>query len=293
MKLSTIALTQKEQEEIERLLAFSEHSPMEVTDLWKMMDIVWDEIGCDSDNLDPEKISAYYSHPVWTLNGLFIEQDDVSMGHREAIASWITNNQISNVLDYGGGFGTLARLIAAKGSNIEIDIHEPFPSQLAIAKVESFSNIHFVGSLDNSYDCLVCIDVIEHVPDPLDLFAMMVKSVKIGGFLVIANCFYPVIKCHLSSTLHFKYTFDKFAVMMGLKVMGQCPDSHATIYKKVTANAISWEKVRKLEQLSRTTFPIKELLSFALNIPKEMTKNVIGLKNFSTLKTQLKKSSIS
>ena len=287
MQLGINDLTQNENQEIQRLLAFSQHSPVELSDLWRMMDIVWDEIGCDSSNLEPEKISAYYSHPVWTLNGLFIEQDDVSMQHREAIASWITNNQFSRVLDYGGGFGTLARLIAAKDKNIAVDIHEPFPSQLSIAKVKEFSNIHFVGSLDHAYDCLICIDVLEHIPDPLDLFAKMIEGIKIEGVLVIANCFYPEIKCHLPSTMHFKYTFDQFASMMGLQVIGKCSGSHATLYKKVVATAINWEKVRKLERLSRMTFPIKENLSFILNLLRKLTKSVIGPQNFNTLKTRL------
>jgi 2-polyprenyl-3-methyl-5-hydroxy-6-metoxy-1,4-benzoquinol methylase len=260
MQLSTIALTQQEQEEIERLLAFSEHSPMRVKDLWKMMDIVWDEMDCDNNNLDPEKISAYYRHPVWTLNGLFIEQDDVSMGHREAMAKWITNNQISNLVDYGGGFGTLARLVAARDSNIEIDIHEPFPSRLAIAKMREFPNVKFVASLDYEYDCLVCIDVLEHVPNPLELFAMMIASVKMGGFLMIANCFYPEIKCHLPSTLHFRYTFNLCAMMMGLRVMGNCKGSHATIYKKISARPINWRSLRIVEWLSKKFFRFTKFL---------------------------------
>lgn len=59
MQLGINDLTQNENQEIQRLLAFSQHSPMELSDLWRMMDIVWDEIGCDSSNLEPEKISAY------------------------------------------------------------------------------------------------------------------------------------------------------------------------------------------------------------------------------------------
>jgi 2-polyprenyl-3-methyl-5-hydroxy-6-metoxy-1,4-benzoquinol methylase len=275
MQLSTIALTNREHQEIERLLAFSDHFPIEVTDLWRMMDIVWDEMGCDSDNLDPEKISAYYSHPVWTLNGLFIEQDDVSMGHRQAIASWIVNNQISNVLDYGGGFGTLARLIAAKASNIKIDIHEPFPSQLAIVKMQEFYNVHFVTSLDHEYDCLVCMDVLEHVPDPLRLFAMMIESVKIGGFLMIANCFYPEIKCHLPATLHFRYTFNLCAMIMGLRVVGNCKGSHATIYKRVSARPIDWQRLRRVERLSEKLFSISDFLGCGASSLKRFARSVI------------------
>jgi ubiquinone/menaquinone biosynthesis C-methylase UbiE len=276
MQLSTIELTKREQQEIERLLAFSEHSPMGVKDLWKMMDIVWDEMECDNHRPDPEKISAYYSHPVWTLNGLFIEQDDVSMGHREAIASWITNNRISSVLDYGGGFGTLARLIAAKGGHIDLNIYEPFPSQLAIAKMREFSNVSFVDSLDYEYDCLVCIDVLEHVPNPLELFAMMITSVKMGGVLIIANCFYPEIKCHLPSTLHFRYTFNLCAMMMGLRVMGNCKGSHATIYKRVSARPINWPLLIAIEKLSRKFFLMSEIFNSGVDLLRQLTALMLG-----------------
>ena len=61
----------------------------------------------------------------------------------------------------------------------------------------------------------------------------MIKSVKTGVYLVIANCFYPVIKCHLPQNFHLKYTFNQFTKMLGLEVIGLLEDSHATIYKKV------------------------------------------------------------
>lgn len=276
MQLSTIALTKAENVEIERLLSFSKHSPFHLTDLWMMMDIVWDEMGCDNENLDFDKISSYYSHPVWTLNGLFIEQDEVSIGHREAIATWITNNNISNVLDYGGGFGTLARLIATKDSDIKIDIHEPFPSQLAIAKMQEFPNVNFVSSFERNNDCLVCIDVLEHVDNPLDLFGTMIENVKVGGFLVIANCFYPYIKCHLPSTFHFRHTFDMFAEKMGLQVIGQCEGSHAMLYQKVEAKIFDWKEIYQLEQQSRKNFPVNQAISYSRRGFKKIVRFVLG-----------------
>ena len=273
VELNSIALTRTEAQEIERLLAFSKHSPMEVTDLWKMMDIVWDEIGCDNSNLEPDKIAEYYSHPIWTLNGLFIEQDDVSMGHREAIANWIVNNNVSSVLDYGGGFGTLARLIASKNSNIAIEIHEPFPSQLAIEKMQDFSSVSFVDSFSGNYDCLVCIDVLEHVPNPIELFSTMIENVKTGGFLVIANCFYPAIECHLPSAFHFRYTFNRFAEFMGLQVVGPCQGSHAVIYRKISEKDVNWRKINQLELLSKISFPVVQILRNTLSILKRLIKS--------------------
>ena len=48
------------------------------------------------------------------LNGLFIEADATSMMHRRAIADWVVERgaSIRKLLDFGGGFGTLASLIA-------------------------------------------------------------------------------------------------------------------------------------------------------------------------------------
>jgi len=163
----------------------------------------------------------------------FIEQHDISMRHRHAISNWVVQNNFKNIVDYGGGFGTLARLIAEKDTNIEINIYEPYPSDFGLKRALEFKNIRFIDKLEDDYDCLIAIDVLEHVPDPLINFAEMIKSVKLSGYLVIANNFRPVIKCHLPQVFHFRYTFNQFAIMMGLEVIGALKDSHATIFKKV------------------------------------------------------------
>ncbi|MFV9931190.1 MAG: hypothetical protein AB8V10_06410 [Francisella endosymbiont of Hyalomma asiaticum] len=61
----------------------------------------------------------------------------------------------------------------------------------------------------------------------------MIKSVKTDDYLVIANCFHPVIKCHLPQIFHLKYTLNQFVKILGLEDTGLLEDSHATIYKKV------------------------------------------------------------
>jgi len=108
-------LTKTEKEEIEKLLKREKQGLSDLEQMWYLMDLIWDHYKCDNQDLDWEKIGAFYSHPVWLLNGLFIEQHDVSMGHRHAISDWIVNHKFKNVVDFGGGFGTLARLIAQKG----------------------------------------------------------------------------------------------------------------------------------------------------------------------------------
>lgn len=65
---------------------FDEKKSAEVDDIWNIMNKVWDDMGLDNKNYNLEQLSKYYSHPVWFLNGLFIETDEISMNHRKSIA---------------------------------------------------------------------------------------------------------------------------------------------------------------------------------------------------------------
>ena len=268
INLTNKNLTQKEKEEIEKLLKRQKEGLNDLEQMWYLMDLIWDELGCDNKNLDWEKIGKFYSHPVWLLNGLFIEQHDISMKHRHAISDWIVKHNFKNVVDFGGGFGTLGRLIAEKNKNIKVYIFEPYPSEFGLKRAADFENIQFINKLESNYDCLVSIDVLEHLPDPLGEFDKMIKSVKKDGYLVIANCFAPVIKCHLPQTFHLRYTFDMFARMMGLEVIGHLEGSHAIIYKKIREKKQNWKKIRFYEKLSKITFPIIEFLKTILKTVK-------------------------
>jgi 2-polyprenyl-3-methyl-5-hydroxy-6-metoxy-1,4-benzoquinol methylase len=269
---------------IEELLMSRNSSNIEVQEIWGLMDKVWDELECNNQNIDQQKLNDFYNHPIWLLNGLFIEQHPLSMQHRRAIANWINENcqKISSVIDFGGGFGTLARLIAKDNENISIDICEPHPNPVALEKIKEYANINFIDLPKTEYDCLVCTDVLEHVSDPLDLLAVMIGMVKINGYLIIANCFYPDIKCHLPSTFHLRYTFDKFAQIMGLEVVGICQGSHGTIYIKSKQVEIAFDKIRKLEKTSKFLFPFLILNDYFRRIFRKIPK-ILSISNQKNL----------
>ena len=272
--LSNINLTAAEREEIEKLLK-RQNSTLknDLEQMWYLMDWVWDDFGCNNKVLDWERIDRFYSHPVWLLNGLFIEQHDVSMGHRHAISDWIVTKDFKSILDYGGGFGTLARLIAQKEPQLQVYIYEPHSSDFGLKRAKEFKNIHVIDKIETKYDCLVSTDVLEHVPNPLDVFEKMIKAIKVKGYLLIANNFYPVIKCHLPQTYHLRYSFNAFASMMGLKVVGPLKGSHAIIYRKMEEIEPNWRKIRFFERLSKITFPIIEILKPILRpIKRVITK---------------------
>ncbi len=87
-------LTNTEKEEIEKLLNRENKNIIDdLEQMWYLMDLIWDDYRCDSQNLNWENIGKFYSHPVWLLNGLFIAQHKISMGHRHAISDWIVRNK--------------------------------------------------------------------------------------------------------------------------------------------------------------------------------------------------------
>lgn len=262
--LSDNDLSANEKVELARLLSLqTDRVSGDLERVWFLMDSVWDEYGCDNMALDWSRIGKFYAHPVWLLNGLFIEQDDISMGHRHAISGWVAEKGFLKIVDYGGGFGTLARMVAQKCPALTVDIYEPHPSEFGLKRVEEFKNIKVKSKLDEDYDALLSTDVLEHVEDPLIVLSIMIDSVRINGYLVIANCFYPVIKCHLPQNFHFRFTFNLFAKLMGLERIGQLNGSHATIYKKSVKKTINWGLLRKVEVMSKNMFP---LIQFAVSI---------------------------
>ena len=277
MKLDTKFLSENDLRSIDSMILQSPHNPPHLEDMWQLIDDTWDKIGCNTENLYTDKVHEFYAHPVWLLNGMFIEKDELSMQHRNAISDWIVKNKFRTVLDYGGGFGTLAELIARKDASVSVDIYEPYPSEYALLRADDYSNIDFISTIDGKYDCLVSTDVLEHVLDPLKLFSEMVKSVKIDGYLIIANNFYPVIKCHLPSTFHLRYTFRIFTYIMGLNVVGPCEGSHATIYYKKKDIVFNWQKIRKYEHISIMVYPILNYIH--INIYRKLKMVYKGKEN--------------
>jgi 2-polyprenyl-6-hydroxyphenyl methylase/3-demethylubiquinone-9 3-methyltransferase len=255
IQFDTIDLTDAERERMKDIIAQQRDGLTDLEQIWYLMDLAWNECGCDNKKLDFDKVAQFYSHPVWLLNGLFIEQDDISMGHREAISDWVVQNRCKKIIDYGGGFGTLAKMIARKDHNSNVYIYEPHPSEYCLRRLKKYENIEFIGTISEQYDCVVSTDVLEHVPDPLKDFADMIAHVHVGGYLIVANCFYPVIKCHLPQNFHFRYTFKFFAKIMGVEVMGNLSGTHAIIFKKNRETKTNWIVVRICEKISRFAFP--------------------------------------
>lgn len=185
--------------------------------MWALMDEPWIELECNPLYMD-ERITAYYQHPVWMLNGLFIEQHAESLENRRIFTDWIVQQAPSRIADFGGGFGGLARFVGEALPNSQVEVIDPHPHPAAIAMAASTPNVRFVSELRGSYDLLVATDVFEHVPDPLGLVAETAGYLHADGQYLMANCFQPVIRCHLPQLFHFHFAWDAAMRAMGFQI---------------------------------------------------------------------------
>jgi 2-polyprenyl-3-methyl-5-hydroxy-6-metoxy-1,4-benzoquinol methylase len=228
--------------------------------VWEEMDRVWRQLGLDNSRpLVDQPIADFYKHPVWLMNGVFTALDPVSASHREAIARSLVESEAKLIADFGGGFGELARAVSRIVPAAKVSIIEPYPSRTGLELIQREPRIQFVSTVSaDSCDAIVAQDVLEHVADPVGLASEIADSVRKGGIVIFANCFYPVIQCHLPSTFHLRHTFPMVMKALGLRYVGTVDGaSHAQVFER--AGHLDLRRARSAERISRILGPIVNL----------------------------------
>jgi len=258
-------------QELNYLSCFSGKN-LKVEDVWKLMDETWDYCSAGYRQDDELAVSLFYASPVWLLNGIFTECDSLSKQHRESISQWVAKIEPHLVVDFGGGYGSLARKIAETCLKSEVKIVEPYPKKIAKHLAEPYKNLEYISKLPESADIIVAQDVLEHVSDPLNVFSQLLDSTKVGGYVIVANCFYPVMKCHLPHVFHFRYSFRFIAPMLGCDYIGTLPGAnHVQIFRK-NGRKKNWRQTRIFEKMSYFIFPICEVSKYILKYVFSRTK---------------------
>lgn len=225
--------------------------------VWKEMDRVWHSYKMDNTRpLSEQRTAEFYSHPVWLMNGIFTHLDPISSGHRHAIAEYLKQSNFKELADYGGGFGEMALTLRKVIPDSDVTVVEPYPSTYGLERLRLDSRVRVQPHLpENSFDAVIAQDVLEHVEDPVLLAYKLSQSVKLGGVVVFANCFFPYIDCHLPSTFHLRHTFTKVMKDMGLKYKGVIKGAfHAQVFERTSD--VNLEAGRKAEILSRKLAPV-------------------------------------
>lgn len=218
--------------------------------VWQLMDEQWIAFGCDPVHYDA-RVTAFYRHPVWMLNGLFIEQHAQSLENRRAFTAWVAAQRPGRLADFGGGFGGLARFIGEALPSTQVEVVDPHPHPAAIAVAASTPNVRFVPALSGDYAMLIATDVFEHVLDPIGLAADTAQHLCLGGHYLIANCFQPVILCHLPQLFHLDIAWEALMTNMGLEPGERV--QYGRVYRR--AGELDVSAARRVGECARRLYP--------------------------------------
>jgi SAM-dependent methyltransferase len=132
----------------------------------------------------PEEIAAFYRDSERL-------GDDLEAWHAtperqawtKSIVSVAQNNDVKSVLDVGAGGGHDLRALSGSGYQmVAVEPNEALRSSITrAAKFESIADV------EGHFDLVLCIDVLEHVPDPESLLTQIIDRVRMGGLLIVAT----------------------------------------------------------------------------------------------------------
>ena len=94
----------------------------------------------------------------------------------------------SRILDIGAGSGAFVKLLRDHGfSNVDaLEINqEKFKESVKLYSIDLNSN--FSGKINNMYDCIVAIEVIEHLENPINFLRECSKILNDGGYLILST----------------------------------------------------------------------------------------------------------
>ena len=97
----------------------------------------------------------------------------------------------SPILDYGGGAGALVHYIASKGFTA-VDIADIPSKTIEFVAKQMSSMLRNIITLDSQgtlpahdYAVIICVDVLEHAPQPLAVMKNFLQSLRTGGLLIL------------------------------------------------------------------------------------------------------------
>lgn len=148
----------------------------------------------NADHQELDKFSQL-AHRWWDPNSEFKPLHDINPLRLEYIDS-LAGLAGKQVLDVGCGGGILSESMAARGASVTgIDLGEKALKVAKLHLLESGQKVDYrliaveelAQQAPGSFDVITCMEMLEHVPDPLSVVKSCAQLVKPGGYVFFST----------------------------------------------------------------------------------------------------------
>ena len=154
-----------------------------------------EENGINADPAELEKFSQL-AHRWWDPNSEFKPLHEINPLRLDYIAELVGGLEGKTVLDVGCGGGILSESMACKGARVTgVDLGDKALKVAKLHLLESGLQVDYrkisVESLakeqPHHYDVVTCMEMLEHVPDPMSVISSCAQLVKPGGWVFFST----------------------------------------------------------------------------------------------------------
>jgi len=149
-------------------------------------------------NVDPEEIKKFedMASRWWDLKGEFKPLHQINPLRLNYVLSKANGLFGKMVLDVGCGGGILSESMAKQGANVTgLDMGKDPLEVARLHALETRTELNYIQSTveehaalyPNRYDVITCMEMLEHVPDPLSVIQACETLVKPGGHVFFST----------------------------------------------------------------------------------------------------------
>jgi 2-polyprenyl-6-hydroxyphenyl methylase/3-demethylubiquinone-9 3-methyltransferase len=149
-------------------------------------------------NFDPAELAKFsaLAHRWWDPTSEFRPLHEINplrLGHIERLVGGLSGKRI---VDVGCGGGILAEAMGAKGAQVTgIDLAEKPLKVATLHGIETGSRVDYrlvsaealAEEAPETFDAVTCMEMLEHVPDPLSTVKACARLVKPGGWVFFST----------------------------------------------------------------------------------------------------------
>lgn len=113
----------------------------------------------------------------------------------QSIVKFCREEGLNQILDYGCGIGELSIALAEAGCNVTLADVSGKTFDFAKWRVKQKGlDVKLIDVIDDfplieTYDCIVCLEVLEHLWDPTSMIKHFYSHLRLGGFLLVTATF--------------------------------------------------------------------------------------------------------